>query len=103
MKYILIFALGLFIFSGCRKDRMSVRIKNNLNYLVTSVKAGDAEFGNIKTGEFSEYETISPGKFTIHVSSTGPDIDGNGEVKGFGKHKWTIYISVDGKFYVSQD
>lgn len=96
--------LSALFFTGCFKADHSVRIKNAYAEPFTNVSIDETSYGAISVGGTTDYKPLDEGDFSISGStSSGKQLTGSGNVKGKGKHKWTITITAAGGVTINED
>jgi len=97
MKYLFVILI-FFLFAECKNH--SVRVKNYLADDLHSLNVGSVQIGEVKSGEMTGYLPIPAGDFVVTANNR---MIGSGKVNGYGKHKWTIYVSISGALSIAED
>jgi hypothetical protein len=100
----LTFIALLVTFTGCLKEKHSVRFENNFSQRIDNVVIGNASFGSVNPGVTTEYKPINTGNFTISgTGANGGQLSGSGTISGKGTHKWTVTLSSSGGVSIAED
>ena len=94
----------LLVFTSCKKENHSIRVRNLYQCDLVNVSVGNVEIGNVTSGLNSSYHPIATGDFTLSGSSTcGGNLQGSGSVIGTGKHRWTLTVNNSGSVSIQED
>lgn len=90
--------------SSCLIEKHTIRFKNDYTATIESLTVGYATFGNVSSGQTTAYKGIDTGNFTISgTASDGKKLNGQGTIRGRGKHRWTLTLSLAGTLSIKED
>jgi len=71
---------------------------------VNNIKVGDVDFGNLATGESSDYKKIDDGDHKVTGSTKyGDKLDQSITLSGWGSNSWTLTIQEGGQLDLNKD
>lgn len=94
----------LLVFTSCKKENHSIRVRNLYQCDLVNVSVGNVEIGTVVSGLNSSYHPISTGDFNLSGSSTcGGSLQSSGSVNGTAKHHWTLTVNSSGIVSIQED